>query len=130
MTGGNDDPGTRSSLAPAIADRLKRTGDGLIAAIVQDATTGRVLMQAWMDDEALALTLATRKGTYWSRSRGARWVKGETSGHTQHVRRVELDCDGDSVLLAVDQVGPACHLGTTSCFDTEVLLDDDPEAGE
>ena len=117
-----DDPGT---LAPAIAGRLKRTDDGLISAIAQDANTGRVLMQAWMDDEALALTITTRKGTYWSRSRKTRWVKGETSGHTQHVRRVELDCDGDSVLLLVDQTGPACHNGTTSCFDTEVLLDDD-----
>ena len=109
-------------LEPRIADQLRRTGDGLIAAVVQDATTGRVLMMAWMDDAALAETLATRRGVYFSRSRGRRWVKGETSGHVQHVRGVELDCDGDTVLLRVDQTGAACHNGTTSCFDTETLL--------
>lgn len=112
-------------LAPGIADRLTRTPDGLVAAVVQDADTGRVLMMAWMDDAALAETLATRRGVYYSRSRGQRWVKGETSGHVQHVRSVELDCDGDAVLLRVDQTGAACHNGTTSCFDTETLLSED-----
>lgn len=110
---------------PEIADRLSRTADGLVAAVVQDATTGRVLMMAWMDDAALAETLASRRGVYFSRSRGTRWVKGETSGHVQHVRSVEIDCDGDVVLLRVDQTGAACHNGTTSCFDTATLLRED-----
>ncbi|HIW67308.1 MAG TPA: phosphoribosyl-AMP cyclohydrolase [Candidatus Dietzia merdigallinarum] len=113
------------TLDPEIADRLSRTADGLVAAVVQDATTGRVLMMAWMDDAALAETLASRRGVYFSRSRGTRWVKGETSGHVQHVRSVEIDCDGDVVLLRVDQTGAACHNGTTSCFDTATLLRED-----
>ena len=113
------------ALEPAIAERLSRTPDGLVAAVVQDATSGRVLMMAWMDDTALAETLATRRGVYFSRSRGQRWVKGETSGHVQHVRSVEIDCDGDAVLLHVDQTGAACHNGTTSCFDTATLLRED-----
>lgn len=113
------------TLDPEIADRLSLTADGLVAAVVQDATTGRVLMMAWMDDAALAETLASRRGVYFSRSRGTRWVKGETSGHVQHVRSVEIDCDGDVVLLRVDQTGAACHNGTTSCFDTATLLRED-----
>ena len=112
-------------LDPAIADRLSRTPDGLVAAVVQDAMSDRVLMMAWMDDAALAETLATRRGVYFSRSRGQRWVKGETSGHVQHVRSVEIDCDGDTVLLRVNQTGAACHNGTTSCFDTATLLRED-----
>ena len=75
-----------------------------------------------MNDEALALTLATRKGTYWSRSRQQLWVKGETSGHTQEVVEARLDCDGDTVLLKVNQTGAACHTGTTTCFDSDRLL--------
>lgn len=110
------------ALDPALAGRLKRNADGLVAAVVQDATTGDVLMQAWMNDEALALTLATRKGTYWSRSRQQLWVKGETSGHTQEVVEARLDCDGDTVLLKVNQTGAACHTGTTTCFDSDRLL--------
>ena len=113
------------ALDPAVAERLTRNADGLVAAVVQDATTGRVLMMAWMDDAALAETLATRRGVYYSRSRGTRWVKGETSGHVQTVRGVEMACDGDTVLLQVDQVGAACHSGTTSCFDTATLLGED-----
>lgn len=112
-------------LDPAVAERLNRTSDGLVAAVVQDATSGRVLMMAWMDDPALAETLATRRGVYFSRSRGRRWVKGESSGHVQQVRSVEIDCDGDTVLLRVDQTGAACHNGTTSCFDTATLLEED-----
>ncbi|WP_040807197.1 phosphoribosyl-AMP cyclohydrolase [Nocardia concava] len=111
-----------SSLDPAIAARLKRNSDGLFAAIAQEKSTGDVLMMAWMDDEALARTLETRKGTYYSRSRQQYWVKGETSGHTQYVHEVRLDCDGDTVLLVVDQEGAACHTGTHTCFDTDVLL--------
>lgn len=116
---------TEYVLDRSLAERLSRNADGLIAAVVQDATSGRVLMMAWMDDSALAETLATRRGVYYSRSRGRRWVKGETSGHVQHVRSVEIDCDGDTVLLRVDQTGAACHNGTTSCFDTATLLRED-----
>jgi len=111
-----------SALDPAIAERLKRDADGLFAAIAQERGTKTVLMVAWMDDEALARTLATRRATYYSRSRGEYWVKGATSGHTQHVHSVRLDCDGDAVLLEVDQNGAACHTGEHSCFDAEVLL--------
>ncbi|MFJ9367016.1 phosphoribosyl-AMP cyclohydrolase [Nocardia sp. NPDC101769] len=111
-----------STLDPEIARRLKRNSDGLFAAIAQEKSTGDVLMMAWMDDEALARTLETRKGTYYSRSRQQYWVKGETSGHTQYVHEVRLDCDGDTVLLVVDQEGAACHTGTHTCFDTDVLL--------
>ena len=103
---------------------MKRNPDGLVPAIVQEATTRRVLMMAWMDDEALRRTLATRKGTYWSRSRQAYWVKGETSGNTQAVREVRLDCDGDTLLVVVDQTGPACHTGADTCFDGTLLLED------
>ncbi|MFD4357587.1 phosphoribosyl-AMP cyclohydrolase [Nocardia sp. NPDC058518] len=110
------------SLDPAVAARLKRTEDGLIAAIAQEKATGDVLMMAWMDDEALARTLETRQATYYSRSRQQYWVKGETSGHTQYVHEVRLDCDGDTLLLIVDQEGAACHTGTHTCFDTDVLL--------
>ena len=117
--------GDTPALSPELSARLKRSPDGLVAAIAQDAETGRVLMMAWMDDTALARTIATRKGTYFSRSRGEYWVKGETSGHTQHVRSVELDCDADTILLRVDQTGAACHNGTFSCFDTETLLTDE-----
>jgi phosphoribosyl-AMP cyclohydrolase len=98
-------------------------------AIVQDATSGAVLMLAWMDDEALSRTIETRNATYWSRSRREYWVKGQTSGHTQHVREVRLDCDGDTILLRVDQVGPACHTNAPTCFDAgERLLEDDGAA--
>lgn len=112
------------SLDPAIAARLKRNDAGLVAAVAQERGTGDVLMVAWMDDEALARTLETRRATYFSRSRGRHWVKGETSGHTQYVHEVRLDCDGDTVLLVVDQQGAACHTGTHTCFDTDVLLSD------
>lgn len=110
------------SLDPKIAARLKRDADGLIAAVAQERATGKVLMVAWMDDEALARTLQTRRATYYSRSRRRHWVKGETSGHTQYVHSVRLDCDGDTVLLEVDQAGAACHTGEHSCFDADLLL--------
>ncbi|WP_067892432.1 phosphoribosyl-AMP cyclohydrolase [Nocardia vaccinii] len=112
------------SLDPAIAARLKRNEAGLVAAVAQERGSGDVLMLAWMDDEALARTLATRKATYYSRSRQQYWVKGETSGHTQYVHEVRLDCDGDTVLLIVDQEGAACHTGTHTCWDSDVLLSD------
>lgn len=105
-----------SSLEPAIAARLKRGSGGLLPVVVQEATSREVLMLAWMDDEALARTLRTGRATYWSRSRQEYWVKGETSGHTQRVRSVALDCDADTILLIVDQVGPACHTQTATCF--------------
>ncbi|HSA39659.1 phosphoribosyl-AMP cyclohydrolase [Mycolicibacterium fallax] len=109
-------------LDPAIAGRLKRNADGLFTAVVQERGTGAVLMVAWMDDAALARTLASREATYFSRSRGEQWIKGATSGHTQRVHSVRLDCDGDAVLLTVDQVGGACHTGDHSCFDADRLL--------
>jgi phosphoribosyl-AMP cyclohydrolase len=106
-----------SALDPAVAARLKRDRDGLVCAVVQQRGTGEVLMVGWMDDEALHRTLTTGRATYWSRSRGEYWRKGDTSGHVQHVRAVALDCDGDALLVTVDQVGAACHTGSRSCFD-------------
>jgi phosphoribosyl-AMP cyclohydrolase len=111
-----------SALDPAVADRLRRNADGLVCAVAQQRGTGEVLMVAWMDEEALHRTLTTRQATYWSRSRQEYWVKGATSGHTQHVHEVRLDCDGDTLLLVVDQVGAACHTGDRTCFDADVLL--------
>jgi len=108
------------SLDPTLAARLKRDAAGLVPAVVQEAATGEVLMLAWMNDEALHRTLTTGRATYWSRSRGTIWVKGETSGHYQVVRSVALDCDGDTLLVRVDQVGPACHTGAHNCFFTEI----------
>jgi phosphoribosyl-AMP cyclohydrolase len=113
--------GRRSRLDPRIAARLKRDAAGLVAAIAQQYDTGEVLMLGWMDDEALHRTLTTGRCTYWSRSRQEYWVKGETSGHLQHVKSVALDCDGDAVLVRVDQVGGACHTDDRTCFDAGVL---------
>ena len=110
-----------SFLDPAIADRLKRNPDGLVPAVAQQHDTGEVLMLGYMDDEALARTLATGRATYWSRSRQEYWVKGETSGHRQYVKEVRLDCDGDTILLKVDQEGPACHTGDRTCFDAGLI---------
>ncbi len=94
---------------------------GLIPVIAQDAHSGEVLMLAWANEEALTRTLETRRGTYYSRSRGEIWVKGATSGHTQRVVGVALDCDGDAALYKVEQSGPACHTGERSCFYTPLL---------
>ena len=94
--------------------------DGLITAVVQDATTADVLMVAHMNREAWDATLRTHRATFFSRSRQRLWEKGETSGNTMHVRAVRIDCDGDAVLLQVDADGPACHTGERSCFFTEV----------
>ncbi|MBX6387439.1 MAG: phosphoribosyl-AMP cyclohydrolase [Frankia sp.] len=116
-----------SGLDPDVARRLKRDANGLFPAVVQQYDSGQVLMLAWMDDEALHRTLTTGRATYWSRSRGEYWVKGETSGHVQWVRSVALDCDGDTVLLKVDQVGPACHTGQPTCFaGRELVTSADP----
>ena len=92
----------------------------LIAAIAQEASTGKVLMLAWMNEEALNKTLETKKVTYWSRSRSSLWTKGETSGHTQKLISLSYDCDGDALLLQVDQEGAACHTGEKTCFHREV----------
>ena len=114
------------ALDPAVAARLKRTEDGLVPAIVQQHDTGEVLMLGWMDDEALRRTLTSGRATYWSRSRAAYWLKGETSGHVQWVKEVRLDCDGDALLVRVDQEGVACHTGDRTCFDADVLLERAP----
>lgn len=107
-------------LDPAIAARLRRTADGLVAAVVRAHDSGEVLMLAWMDDQALHRTLTTGRATYWSRSRREHWVKGSTSGHHQYVKAVKLDCDGDALLVDVEQVGVACHTGAYSCFADEL----------
>jgi len=108
-------------LDPAVAALLKRDPAGLVAAVVQEQRSGEVLMVGWMDDLALHRTLTTGRSTFYSRSRQEYWVKGETSGHRQWVREVRLDCDGDSLLLQVEQDGPACHTGAHSCFDDRLL---------
>ena len=112
---------TPSPLDPVLAGRLKRDAAGLVAAIVQQHDTGEVLMLGWMDDEALHRTMTTGRVTFWSRSRAEYWRKGDTSGHIQHVRSVALDCDGDALLVRVDQVGAACHTGDRTCFDSDQL---------
>jgi phosphoribosyl-AMP cyclohydrolase len=96
--------------------------DGLVPAIAQDAKTGAVLMHAWMNAQALALTLETGNVTYWSRSRQSLWRKGETSGHVQRLVEAFVDCDGDTLLLKVDQTGPACHTGAPNCFFRKLAL--------
>ncbi|MGH8970048.1 MAG: phosphoribosyl-AMP cyclohydrolase [Actinomycetes bacterium] len=110
-----------SPLPTDLADRLKRDQQGLVAAVVQQHDTGEVLMLGWMDDEALRRTLTTGRANFWSRSRGEHWRKGDTSGNVQHVIEVRLDCDGDALLVKVDQVGAACHTGDRTCFDADVL---------
>lgn len=106
-----------SEQAPSWLEQVQFNDNGLVAAIAQDASTGRVLMLAWMNAEALLETHRTRQAVYWSRSRQALWRKGEQSGHDQKVHRIELDCDGDAILLQVTQKGGiACHTGRQSCF--------------
>lgn len=104
----------RMTIAAAAAGKDQRR---LFPAIAQQWDTGEVLMLAWMDAEALRRTLATGRATYFSRSRNEYWIKGETSGHRQWVREIAIDCDGDAVLIKVQQDGPACHTGSRSCFD-------------
>lgn len=106
-----------SPLDPQVAARLKRDDAGLVAAVVQQHDTGEVLMVGWMDDEALRRTLTTGRVTFWSRSRQEYWRKGDTSGHAQYVQSVHIDCDGDALLVRVDQVGAACHTGARTCFE-------------
>jgi phosphoribosyl-ATP pyrophosphohydrolase/phosphoribosyl-AMP cyclohydrolase len=102
--------------AERIQTQVKWDADGLVPAVVQDAADGRVLMLAYMNAESLRATLETGYTHFWSRSRRALWKKGETSGHVQRVREVRLDCDGDTVLVKVDQTGPACHTDAPTCF--------------
>jgi phosphoribosyl-AMP cyclohydrolase len=113
--------GSGQRLDPQVAALLKRDDAGLVTAVVQQHDTGEVLMVGWMDDEALHRTLTTGRATYWSRSREEYWVKGETSGHRQWVKGVRLDCDGDTLLVTVDQEGAACHTGDRTCFDAREL---------
>lgn len=105
------------SIDDAVA-RVAFDAAGLVPVIAQETNGGRVLMLAWMNEEAFRSTIETKLGTYFSRSRGRQWVKGETSGHVQKVVGLQLDCDGDAVLMLVEQSGPACHTGAHSCFDT------------
>jgi phosphoribosyl-AMP cyclohydrolase len=100
---------------------------GLVPVIAQDETTGDVLMFAWMNAAAVARTLATGQVTYWSRSRQAFWVKGETSGHRQRLIEMRIDCDRDCLLVRVDQTGPACHTDRQSCFYTAIRAGDEVE---
>ncbi|WP_445342602.1 phosphoribosyl-AMP cyclohydrolase [Bifidobacterium sp. ESL0827] len=104
-------------LDPNIASRLKKNDQGLVAAVVQQYDSRQVLMVGYMDEEALRRTLTTGRVTFWSRSRREYWRKGDTSGHVQYVKGVSIDCDGDALLIEVDQVGAACHTGTRSCFE-------------
>jgi phosphoribosyl-AMP cyclohydrolase len=100
----------------SVYEKLKFDGQGLIPAIVQEQATGRVLMMAWMNRASLEKTIATGKTHFWSRSRQKFWMKGESSGHTQAVKDISFDCDGDTLLIKVEQIGAACHEGYQSCF--------------
>jgi phosphoribosyl-AMP cyclohydrolase len=114
-------PSSQSALPAEVAARLKHDVDGLVCAVVQQHDSGEVLMVGWMDDEALHRTLTSGRVTFWSRSRGQYWRKGDTSGHAQYVKTVSLDCDGDALLVRVDQIGAACHTGARTCFDDHDL---------
>ena len=106
---------------PSSPDAIAYNDQGLVPVVVQEATTRHVLMLAWMDAEAVRRTRESGRATYWSRSRQEYWVKGETSGHHQRVRELRVDCDGDTLLLVVEQTGPACHTGASTCFDDGLL---------
>ena len=105
-----------SHLPADIKKHIRFNADGLVPAIAQQFDTGEVLMMAWMNEASLAETLVKGRAVYWSRSRQALWAKGDTSGHIQKIHDIRLDCDGDTLLLMVDQHGAACHNGTRSCF--------------
>jgi phosphoribosyl-AMP cyclohydrolase len=109
-------PGLEPLDPAALVAAVRFDADGLVPAIAQSRDTGEVLMLAYMNREALEETIATGRVCYWSRSRGKLWRKGETSGHTQRLVGIALDCDGDALLLQVEQLGPACHTGARSCF--------------
>ena len=109
---------------PAAVAGLRYDAAGLVCAVAQQYDTREVLMVAWMNAEAVQRTLTTGRATYWSRSRQEFWVKGDTSGHVQRVVEVRRDCDGDALLVLVDQTGAACHTGTRTCFDDGLLATD------
>ena len=119
-----------AALAGPWEESLRLDVNGLLPVIVQEASSREVLMLAWMNAEALSRTLRTRRATYWSRSRQTYWVKGETSGHVQHVVEARLDCDADTILLVVKQTGPACHTGSDTCFEGRSLLGPAVDAGD
>ena len=106
---------------PTITDRVRWNAEGLVPVVVTQHASSEVLMLAWMDEEALTRSLDTGRATYWSRSRQEYWIKGETSGHKQWVRELRVDCDGDTLLLTVEQEGAACHTGDRTCFDAGLL---------
>ncbi|WP_036160765.1 phosphoribosyl-AMP cyclohydrolase [Marinimicrobium sp. LS-A18] len=110
-------PNTPDNTQSAWLDQVKWNDDGLVPAIAQDADSGRILMMAWMNRESLALSARENRAVYWSRSRGKLWRKGESSGHVQELKSIELDCDADAIVLKVKQLGGiACHTGRESCF--------------
>ncbi|ERK73348.1 MULTISPECIES: phosphoribosyl-AMP cyclohydrolase [Leifsonia] len=111
----------------AVLDRITFTENGLVPAIIQQWDTREVLMMGWMDAEAFRRTMTEGRVTFWSRSRQEYWRKGDTSGHVQFVKSAALDCDGDTLLVTVDQIGAACHTGTRTCFDADQL---DPVVGD
>jgi phosphoribosyl-AMP cyclohydrolase len=107
-----------------LLERIKFNSDGLVPAVVQHADTNEVLMLAWMNSIAVQQTIESKTATFFSRSRNELWVKGLTSGNTQRVLEIRLDCDADTILLKVLPSGPACHTGTTTCFDTDLVFED------
>ncbi|MCL2514858.1 MAG: phosphoribosyl-AMP cyclohydrolase [Microbacteriaceae bacterium] len=117
---------TRTPDVEAILERSAFNADGLLPAVIQQHDTREVLMLGWMDREALRRTLTEGRVTFWSRSRQEYWRKGDTSGHAQYVHQAALDCDGDTLLVQVEQIGAACHTGDRTCFDADVL---DPVPG-
>ena len=117
---------TRYQLPERVKDKISFNADGLVPAIAQQYDTGEVLMMAWMTAETLAETLATGRACYHSRSRKSFWRKGDSSGHIQQVKSVHLDCDGDTILLKIDQHGAACHTGEISCFFTNIEMTHQP----
>ncbi len=116
-----------SASTDRVIERIRFDDAGLVPAIIQDDLGGAVLMLGWMDDEAVRRTLTEGRVTFWSRSRQEYWRKGDTSGHRQYVRAAALDCDGDTLLIRVHQIGAACHTGAVACFDVDPL---DPVVGE
>ena len=120
---------TSPSPAEALIGAIAFNADGLVPAIAQQHDTGEVLMLAWMNRDAVLETLASGRVCYWSRSRNALWRKGESSGQVQRLMDLRIDCDGDTVLVLVDQEGPACHTGTRTCFDDGLLSEVGADGG-